>query len=136
MQIKNKTKAIRTSDIDIIVYDFDGVMTNNRVIFMQDGTEAVIVNRGDGLGVAKIRSFGIPQLLLSTEANSVVKARADKLKLEVISGCRDKKKTLLSLCSDKGYDCRRVAYVGNDVNDLEAMKIAGFPICRPMPILR
>ena len=128
MQGKNGNKVILAADIDIIVYDFDGVMTNNRVIFMQDGTEAVIVNRGDGFGVAKIRSLGIPQLLLSTEANSVVKARADKLKLEVISGCPDKKKALMSICSDEGYDCRRVVYVGNDVNDLEAMRIAGFPI--------
>ncbi|MFH1616277.1 MAG: HAD hydrolase family protein [Planctomycetota bacterium] len=128
MQREKDVRVIRAMDIDLIVYDFDGVMTNNSVIVMQDGTEGVIVNRSDGFGVAKIHSLGIPQLLLSTEANPVVRTRAAKLKLEVINGCGDKKDALLSFCADRGYDRRKVVYVGNDVNDLEAMKVVGFPV--------
>ena len=115
-------------DIDLIVYDFDGVMTDNRVIVFQDGTEAVIVNRADGLGVDRSRDMGIPQLILSTETNPVVKARASKLCLEVISSCEDKKKALENYCTQKGYDLKRVIYVGNDLNDLEVMRIVGFPV--------
>ncbi len=115
-------------DILLIVYDFDGVMTDNRVIIFQDGTEAVIVNRADGLGVEHFRSLGIPQLILSTETNSVVKARALKLHLEVIASCKDKKIALENYCAQKGYDLNRVMYIGNDLNDLEAMKIVGYPI--------
>ncbi len=115
-------------DIDLIVYDFDGVMTDNRVIIFQDGTEAVIVNRADGLGVDRFRSFGIPQLILSTETNPVVKARATKLCIEVIASCKDKKNALENYCAQKGYDLNRVIYVGNDLNDLEVMRIVGFPV--------
>jgi len=115
-------------DIDLIVYDFDGVMTDNRVIVFQDGTEAVIVNRADGLGVDRSRAMGIPQLILSTETNPVVKVRAAKLCLEVISSCKNKKKALENYCAQKGYDLNRVIYVGNDLNDLEVMRIVGFPV--------
>ena len=115
-------------DIDLIVYDFDGVMTDNRVIVFQDGTEAVIVNRADGLGVDRFRGLGIPQLILSTETNSVVKARAAKLRLEVIDSCENKKNSLENYCIQKGYDLNRVLYIGNDLNDLEVMEIVGFPV--------
>jgi len=124
-----KTKKIlRLEDIDIIVYDFDGVMTDNRVFVFQDGSEAVIVNRADGLGVERLRSLGVAQLIISTETNPIVKVRAAKLKLEVIDSCRDKKDALRSYCTQKGFNLNRAVYVGNDLNDLEVMKIVGFPI--------
>jgi len=115
-------------DIDLIVYDFDGVMTDNHVIIFQDGTEAVIVNRADGLGVDRFRNLGIPQLILSTETNPVVKARAAKLRLEVIVSCKDKKIALENYCAQKGYALNRVMYIGNDLNDLEVMEIVSFPV--------
>ena len=115
-------------NIELIVYDFDGVMTDNRVIVFQDGTEAVIVNRADGLGVDRFRSIGVPQLILSTETNPVVKARAAKLCLEVIASCKEKKNALESYCAKNGYDLNKVMYIGNDLNDLEVMKIVGFPV--------
>jgi YrbI family 3-deoxy-D-manno-octulosonate 8-phosphate phosphatase len=126
--MKSSKSSIQPHDIDLVVYDFDGVMTDNRVLVFQDGAEAVMVNRADGLGVSMIRDLGIPQLILSTETNPVVKARADKLQLEVIAPCVDKKLTLIGYCEQKGYLLSRVMYVGNDLNDREAMKIAGFPI--------
>ena len=118
----------KLKDIDLIVYDFDGVMTDNRVIVFQDGTEAVMVNRADGLGVDRFRCLGIPQLILSTETNPVVKARAVKLRLEVIASCKDKRHALNSYCTENGYDLKKVMYIGNDLNDLEVMKVVGFPI--------
>ena len=115
-------------DIDLIVYDFDGVMTDNRVIVFQDGTEAVIANRADGLGVERFRILGIPQLILSTETNPVVKARSAKLGLKVIASCKDKRKALEKYCIQKSYDLNKVMYIGNDLNDLQVMKIVGFPV--------
>lgn len=120
--------SVRAKEIDLIVYDFDGVMTDNRVIVFQDGTEAVVVNRADGLGVDYFRSLGIPQLILTTETNPVVKARAAKLHLRVIAACKDKKIALENYCAQKGYDLKRVMYIGNDLNDLEVMMIVGFPV--------
>lgn len=120
--------SVRARDIDLIVYDFDGVMTNNRVIIFQDGTEAVIVNRADGLGVDRFYSYGLPQLILSTETNPVAKARAAKLHLEIIASCKDKKLALKKYCTQNGYDLNKVIYVGNDLNDLEVMRTVGFPV--------
>lgn len=119
---------INKNDIDLIIYDFDGVMTDNHVIVSQDGTEAVIVNRADGLGVDYLRKAGIPQMILSTESNPVVQARAKKLKIDMINNCGNKKEALLRICEKNGYDLSKVVFVGNDLNDLEAMKIVGYPV--------
>lgn len=118
----------RRNEIDLIVYDFDGVMTDNRVFVLQDGSEAVIVNRADGLGASRFHRLGIPQLILSTEANPVVKARAEKLRIKAIASCDDKKIALEGYCAQKGFDLGRVVYVGNDLNDLEAMRSVGYPV--------
>ena len=119
---------ISLEKIDLIVYDFDGVMTDNKVILREDGLESVVVNRSDGLGVNCFRELGIPQLILSTETNPVVKARAAKLSLEVIASCDDKKTVLSNYCKTNGYDMQRVLYIGNDLNDLEVMVSIGLPV--------
>jgi YrbI family 3-deoxy-D-manno-octulosonate 8-phosphate phosphatase len=120
--------TIAVKSLDLVVYDFDGVMTDNRVLVLQDGTEGVMANRADGLGVERVGALGLPQMILSTETNDVVKARARKLKLEIITGCRDKKTALQDYCRERGHDLRRVLFVGNDVNDLPVMQVVGFPI--------
>lgn len=119
---------MRQEQIKLIVYDFDGVMTNNTAIVMEDGTEGVIVNRGDGLGISMLKKAGILQIILSTEVNIVVEARARKLKLEAVHGCSDKKNKLLEYCADREIDLGDVLYVGNDINDLECIKIVGFSV--------
>ena len=126
--MKDSNHPDRARGIALIVYDFDGVMTDNRVVIFQDGAEAVVVNRADGLGVANFCDLGIPQLILSTETNPVVKARATKLRLEAITSCKDKENALKNYCAQNGYDLNKVVYVGNDLNDLEVMKIVGFPV--------
>jgi len=125
---KENIQTIPVSSIDLIVYDFDGVMTDNRVFVLEDGTEGVIANRADGLGIDRFRELGIPQMILSTETNPVVKARGKKLVLEVIASCKDKRQTLCSYCEQNGYDMKRVVYLGNDLNDLKVMKIVGYPV--------
>lgn len=117
-----------TTEVDLVVYDFDGVMTDNRVWVNEDGIEAVFANRADGLGVERIRRLGIPQLILSTETNPVVSARATKLRLPVIQGSTDKKEALLNHCRDHSIDPCRVLFVGNDVNDATVMEAVGWPV--------
>lgn len=114
--------------LDLIVYDFDGVMTDNRVFVLEDGREAVRANRADGLGIDMLRAAGLRQFMISTETNAVVAARARKLRLEVVQGCRDKAAALARFCRDHGVALPRVAYVGNDTNDLEAMSMVGVAI--------
>lgn len=119
---------LNRQDLDLVVYDFDGVMTDNRVLVLQDGTEGILANRADGLGVERLRRLGIRQMILTTETNPVVRARAAKLGLEIIDSCDDKRSALQDYCTRNRIDLKRVAYVGNDVNDLGAMELVGFPI--------
>ena len=74
------------NSIKLLVYDFDGVMTDNKVYIDQHGNEMVQVSRADGLGVSEIQKLGIQQLILSTEMNPVVGARAKKLALYCLQG--------------------------------------------------
>lgn len=127
-KILKKQSRINIKDIQLIVYDFDGVMTNNKVIVFEDGRESIVANRSDGLGVEILKKRGISQIILSTESNDVVRARAKKLNLSVIYACKDKKRTLIEYCKKKGYNLSKVVYVGNDINDLEAMEVVGYPI--------
>lgn len=123
-----KTK-FNCSDISLIAYDFDGVMTDNKVILREDGLESVVVNRADGLAVEIIKGMGIKQVILSKEKNMVVETRANKLGIPVIKGIDDKKKILISYCDNNSLPLEKVVYVGNDINDLEVMEVVGYPVC-------
>jgi YrbI family 3-deoxy-D-manno-octulosonate 8-phosphate phosphatase len=117
------------SDIELIVYDFDGVMTDNKVIISEDGKESVIVNRGDGLGVSRLKQMGITQIIISTEENPVVAARGSKLGIQVIQGAKNKRDTLRAFCNENHLDLQKVLYIGNDINDYDAMMEAGMKVC-------
>ncbi len=116
------------NNIKLIVYDFDGVMTDNRVMVSEDGMEYVMVSRADGLGVNMINEMEIPQMILSTETNPVVSFRAKKLGIPVLQGVDDKKMVLLNYCKDNNYDPGGILYVGNDVNDKGVMKAVGYSV--------
>lgn len=115
----------------LIVYDFDGVMTDNRVTVDEDGKESVTVHRGDGWGVRMIKDkLKIPQIILSTEANLVVVKRAEKLKIPVIHNAGDSKTQILTkYCAENGFALSDAMYIGNDVNDFEAMMLCGYRVC-------
>jgi 3-deoxy-D-manno-octulosonate 8-phosphate phosphatase (KDO 8-P phosphatase) len=119
---------VAPQDIEAIVFDFDGIFTDNKVMVTEDGKESVACNRADGLGIKILQAKNIPLLILSTETNPVVAVRAQKLGLDAWSGIEDKKEALLTFCRDKGIRIQKVMYVGNDLNDYEAMKIAGYPV--------
>jgi YrbI family 3-deoxy-D-manno-octulosonate 8-phosphate phosphatase len=114
--------------VRLLVLDFDGVMTDNTVWVDQDGREAVRCNRGDGWGIGRLKKAGIEVVILSTEPNTVVAARARKLRLECIHGCKDKLAALKSLVAKRRLKDVDVAYVGNDENDLECLRWVGFPM--------
>ena len=114
--------------VELIIFDFDGVFTNNKVYLDQNGIESVVCDRGDGLGVQMLRERGIPMLVLSTETNPVVESRAKKLSLPVEFGCGNKKTFLTEYFKSQGIIPQNTIYIGNDLNDLEAMKIVGFSV--------
>ncbi|MEV6259677.1 acylneuraminate cytidylyltransferase [Streptomyces sp. NPDC051784] len=116
------------ADIDAIVLDFDGTQTDDRVLIDSDGREIVAVHRGDGLGIAALRRTGVPILILSTEQNPVVAARARKLQVPVLHGIDRKDLALKQWCEEQSVAPDRVLYVGNDVNDLACFGLAGWPV--------
>ena len=124
-----KKKQILIDKIEVFIFDFDGVLTNNLVFVDQDGNELVSCNRSDGLAFDVLRKLKKPSYILSTEQNPVVSTRAKKLKIQVIQGVDNKVQELLSLAKSKGYNLNRVLYVGNDVNDYKAMKLCGYSAC-------
>lgn len=116
------------SRVGLLVLDFDGVLTDDRVWVRDDGHEAVACHRGDGMGLAWLRRAGYKVLVLSTETNPVVTARCKKLELTCIQGLADKASSLRKAAEEQHFPLSEVVYVGNDVNDIECMKIAGFAV--------
>jgi YrbI family 3-deoxy-D-manno-octulosonate 8-phosphate phosphatase len=112
----------------LVVFDFDGVHTDNRVVVFDDGREAVLCDRGDGMGISHLAKLKVNMLVLSTETNPVVKARCAKLKLECIHGSQDKASSLKAYCAAHNLRLDRTIFVGNDVNDLECMRTVGFAV--------
>ncbi|MEU1875337.1 MULTISPECIES: N-acylneuraminate cytidylyltransferase [unclassified Streptomyces] len=126
--VASPTRLPAAADIDAVVLDFDGTQTDDRVLIDSDGREFVSVHRGDGLGIAALRRSGLPMLILSTEVNPVVAARARKLKLPVLHGIDRKDLALKQWCEEQGIAPERVLYVGNDVNDLPCFALVGWPV--------
>ncbi|MFI8518381.1 cytidylyltransferase domain-containing protein [Streptomyces sp. NPDC085481] len=116
------------ADVDAVVLDFDGTQTDDRVHIDADGREFVSVHRGDGLGIAALRKAGVPLLILSSEQNPVVAARARKLRIPVLHGVDRKDLALKQWCDEQGIDPQRVLYAGNDVNDLPCFHLVGWPV--------
>jgi N-acylneuraminate cytidylyltransferase len=115
-------------DVDAVVTDFDGVHTDDTAIVGQNGEEAVRVSRSDGMGVSLLRRAGVPVLILSTETNPVVAARARKLQVDVRQGVEDKATALQEWADAAGVPLSRIAYLGNDVNDLTCLQRVGWPV--------
>jgi YrbI family 3-deoxy-D-manno-octulosonate 8-phosphate phosphatase len=117
-----------TDTIKAVVTDFDGVLTDNHSYVNQDGTESVKVSRGDGLGIRLLKEKGIKVLILSSENNSVVRRRAEKLNVECIQSSLEKEISLTEWCKKNEISLNQVCYLGNDVNDLSVMKIVGLSV--------
>ena len=112
----------------MIVTDFDGVMTDNRVLIDETGKEAVYVSRADGQAIHILRSMGIDLIIMSTEINGVIGKRAKKLNVEYIQNITDKAECLKNYCNEKNISLQNIAYIGNDINDYEVMQIVGLKI--------
>jgi YrbI family 3-deoxy-D-manno-octulosonate 8-phosphate phosphatase len=114
--------------IELVVFDFDGVMTDNGLWVDSDGLELVRCDRGDGWGLARLAEAGVEACVLSTEENPVVAARCRKLNLPCAHGLTDKRSALLEEIRGRGISADGVIYVGNDVNDLPALREVGLAV--------
>lgn len=116
------------AQIALVVFDFDGVFTDNTVWVDQDGRESVRCWRSDGLGLQRLRQAGIHAWIVSTETNPVVSARAAKLRLPVRQSVENKAAAVAQISQELGVRLADTAFVGNDINDVAAMRVVGWPI--------
>ena len=115
--------------LEAIVFDFDGVLTDNRVFVDEDGREMVCCHRGDGLAFDVLKQTHLQLFILSTETNLVVTRRGEKLRIPVFQSTKDKKSSLERLASEKNFSLGKTLFVGNDLNDYQVMQICGFSAC-------
>lgn len=120
---------ISLDDIDALILDFDGVLTNNLVHLDQDGKEWVSCSRADGLAFDVLRKLNKPAFILSTEKNPVVSARAEKLKIQALQGINNKVDALLNFVEINNFNIENILYVGNDLNDYRVMQLCGYTVC-------
>ena len=114
--------------IGLVVFDFDGVFTDNRVWVNEAGEESVACWRGDGLGLRRLDEVGVPHVIVSTEPNPVVALRAQKLRARCVHGVDDKLAALREEAARADVLLDSVAYVGNDVNDVDCLAAVGLPV--------
>ncbi|MFH0919380.1 MAG: HAD hydrolase family protein [Fibrobacterota bacterium] len=132
--VKKSAKHVGKKSVDLkglkfIAFDFDGVFTTNQVLVSDNGSEAVLCCRSDGLGLSRLRKLGVPMVILSTEKNPVVSVRAKKLCIDCHRGLDDKLTTLKNILRDLGIALSDTAFVGNDINDLPCLMQVGCPVC-------
>jgi YrbI family 3-deoxy-D-manno-octulosonate 8-phosphate phosphatase len=111
--------------VDLVLFDFDGVFTDDRVWVNAEGEEWVAARRGDGWGIARLKEHRVQAIVISTERNPVVAARCDKLGIEVLQAVEDKATTVRDLLKERKIESDRAIYVGNDVNDIPAFTVVG-----------
>ncbi len=115
--------------VDCIFLDFDGVLTDNKVTLSSDGKEYVTCSRSDGLAIDILKRLKKEIIIISTEQSSVVKHRANKLKIQCYQKISNKEKELIKIASKNNIKLSKSIFIGNDVNDLKAMKLCKYSIC-------
>ncbi|MBA4380706.1 MAG: hypothetical protein C0393_08550 [Anaerolinea sp.] len=123
-----KPRRTMPEKVQLLVLDFDGVLTDNRVWVDQDGREMVAANRSDSLGINLLRQAGVETVVLSKETNPVVAARCRKMNIPYIQGEDDKETALKKLLAERHIDPACTVYLGNDVNDLPCFPLVGWAV--------
>lgn len=116
-------------NIRLVIFDFDGVLTDNNVYVDSNGIESVRCNRSDGLGFKALKKLKVKSIICSTEANEVVLKRGEKLNIETFNGIDNKLTWIKDYVKDSKINPKNILYVGNDINDMSAMKYCGFSAC-------
>lgn len=114
-------------NLRLVAFDFDGVFTDNTVSVSDRGVESVRCWRGDGIGLKKLEELNINAVVISSETNSVVDLRCQKLGISCLTGVEDKLKALRGYLIT-AHSLDQVAFMGNDENDLECLQAVGLPI--------
>jgi N-acylneuraminate cytidylyltransferase len=127
---QEKSRRPMPGRVELIICDFDGVITDNRVWVDQDGRETVAAFRSDSPRIRELRERGTDVMILSSEPNPVVMARAKKMGVEAIHGVglQDKGRVMREVLEQKNLKAENVIYIGNDLNDLPCFEVAGWSV--------
>ena len=110
-------KKLNINSIDAFFFDFDGVLTDNKVYIDQHGNESVRCSRADGLAFKALKKINKPAFIISSELNPVVKKRAKKLGVKAIIGTFNKLDEIKKINEKNNFKLSRILFVGNDIND-------------------
>ena len=110
------------------VFDFDGVFSDNRVWTNDRGEESVACFRGDTYGLRRLDEVGVAYLIITSETNDAVVARARKMRADCIKGIEDKLPVLNAEVERRGVSLAETSYLGNDINDAECLAAVGLPV--------
>lgn len=117
-------------EIKMFLTDCDGCLTDGGMYYSEKGDELKKFNTRDGMGFALLRQKGIITGIVTSENVDLNRRRAKKLKLDILeAGCKDKVATVKRLCAEYGISLEEVAYIGDDINDFEVIKMVGFGCC-------
>jgi YrbI family 3-deoxy-D-manno-octulosonate 8-phosphate phosphatase len=132
LEIVSPGKARRPmpASVKLVVTDFDGVITDGRVWVNGDGVETVAASRADSMRIRQMRAAGIEVMILSSEVDNVVSARARKMGIQAIHGMGldGKGEVLKQILAEKNLNAAEVVYLGNDFNDLPCFEVAGWAV--------
>ncbi|MEP7136998.1 MAG: acylneuraminate cytidylyltransferase [Chloroflexota bacterium] len=126
----DKSRRGMPKKIELVICDFDGVITDNKVWTDQDGREMIAAYRSDSPRISELRAKGIDVMIISSEPNTVVAARAKKMGVEAIHGVglQDKGRVMREVLAQKNIPAENVIYIGNDLNDLPCFEVAGWSV--------
>jgi len=124
---KASTPGAAPGQVRLFASDVDGVLTDAGMYYSESGDEWKKFNTRDGMGIKLLQRAGLLTALVTQEQTKLVARRADKLAIpEVHQGAYDKLAVLRAMAAKHGLTLREVAYMGDDVNDLAALKAVGF----------
>lgn len=117
-------------EIGMFLTDCDGCLTDGGMYYSEKGDELKKFNTRDGMGLALLKEKGILTGILTSEHAHLVQRRAEKLKLDILEpACKDKAACIERLSLEKGVPMENICYVGDDINDIEALRIVGYGCC-------
>lgn len=125
---KNLHLKEKAEKIKVILTDVDGVLTDTGIYYGQEGEAFKRFSIRDGMGVERLRKYASVETIIITGENSnTVKTRAEKLKIkEFYLGVNKKEEVLEIIKKKNGFEKENIAYIGDDSNDFEVMKLVGF----------
>ncbi len=128
--MKSAILAEKLKKIKLLIMDVDGTLTDSAMYYSPNGEELKRFSTRDGMGINLLQRAGIETAIITSENSPIVTARAEKLKIKhVLKGNRNKSDSLIIMATSLGLKTEEVAFIGDDINDIHAMKIAGASAC-------